>query len=138
MEPRRGTVQITRGFGAAVASGFKNYATFGGRARRSEYWWWMLFVAVGNAVMGGSGLGVWGFSLGPAQTSEGGLAAVFALLTFIPTLAVTWRRLHDTDRSGAWFFIQLVPVIGTIWLFVLAVQDGTWGVNRFGGSPKGR
>lgn len=129
------------GLGAAVASGFRNYADFRGRARRSEFWWWVLFTTVVNALLGGSGSRFWDFgffSFGGGRGGVSGLATLFALVTVVPTLAVTWRRLHDTDRSGGWFFIQLVPLVGSVVLFVLLVLDGTWGVNRFGWDPKGR
>lgn len=78
------------------------------------------------------------FDFGQGGGSVSGLATLFALATVIPTLAVTWRRLHDTDRSGGWFFIQLVPLVGWIILFVFVVLDGTWGPNRFGWDPQGR
>ncbi len=62
--------------------------------------------------------------------------AIFVLAMIIPALAVTVRRLHDTDRSGWWILISLVPVIGSIWLFVLLVIDSTPGDNQYGANPK--
>lgn len=129
------------GPGAAIASVFRNYATFHGRARRSEFWWWVLFTTVVNALLGGGGSRFWHFGFVSFSGGQGRftwLAGLFALFTLVPTLAVTWRRLHDTDRSGGWFFIQLVPLVGTIILFVLLVIDSTPGPNRFGWDPQGR
>lgn len=66
------------------------------------------------------------------------LLMLYSLAIFIPNLAVIVRRLHDQDKSGWWFFIGLVPIIGGIWLLVLYLTDGTPGPNRFGPDPKGR
>lgn len=64
------------------------------------------------------------------------LAAIYVIAVFLPSLAVAIRRLHDTDRSGWWVLISLVPLIGGIWLLILMVLDGTPGGNRFGPDPK--
>ncbi|MDP9436969.1 MAG: DUF805 domain-containing protein [Actinomycetota bacterium] len=114
------------GFADAVSSGFARYASFSGRARRSEYWWFYLFtflVYVAATVIDAI-IGV------PAT------AAIAVLALFIPTLAVSVRRLHDTGRSGWWFLIGLVPLVGGIVLLVFFVQDGTPGANQYGPSPK--
>jgi uncharacterized membrane protein YhaH (DUF805 family) len=66
------------------------------------------------------------------------LLGIYSLATLIPALAVNVRRLHDTDRSGWWLFIQLVPILGTIVLLVFLATDGTKGDNRFGPDPKAR
>jgi uncharacterized membrane protein YhaH (DUF805 family) len=66
------------------------------------------------------------------------LLALWSLAIFIPNLAVIVRRLHDQDKSGWWFFIGFVPIIGGIWLLILYLTDGTPGTNRFGTDPKGR
>lgn len=120
------------GFIEAVQSGFKNYATFTGRARRSEYWWWVLFqllavvvptiFSVGESVNGQFGL--WS-----------GVQILVSLGLILPTLAVTIRRLHDTNRSGWWLFISLVPIIGSIALLVFYCLKGTEGPNKYGGGP---
>ena len=109
----------------------KRYAVFEGRAQRQEYWFFLLFnilisIALsmldGALVVTGSGIGV--------------LSLIYALAVFLPGLAVTVRRLHDTDRSGWWVLIGLVPVIGSIVLLVFMAIDGTPGPNRFGSNPK--
>jgi uncharacterized membrane protein YhaH (DUF805 family) len=66
------------------------------------------------------------------------LLGLYSLAIFIPNLAVIVRRLHDQDKSGWWFFISFVPLIGGIWLLILYLTDGTPGPNRFGPDPKGR
>ena len=106
---------------------------FHGRARRKEYWFFflfnMLFTAI--AVIVDMTMGTFIDDLG-----VGLLQGVYALAVLIPSIAVTVRRLHDTDKSGWWIFISLVPLIGGIWLLVLLVLDGNSNENRFGGDPK--
>ena len=107
----------------------KKYAEFSGRSRRSEYWFFILFyilIAIALAFVDGA--------MG-AATGFGVLSGIFALAMFIPSLAVTVRRLHDTDRSGWWILIGFIPLIGTIVMFVFMVLDST-GPNRFGPNPK--
>lgn len=110
----------------AVRSALSQYVTFSGRARRSEYWWFtlasVLFYAVCLALDYALGLGF--------------LSVVASLLLLLPGLSVTWRRLHDTDHSGGWYFISLVPIVGAIILLVFLVRDSQPGPNRFGPSPK--
>jgi uncharacterized membrane protein YhaH (DUF805 family) len=112
--------------GAAAKRFFKKYATFSGRASRSEYWWWTLFNVIISVVLnilslalGGMGVGQFGTESLPAGAAAinvvGGL---WAIATFIPTLALAWRRLHDTSRSGAWYLLILIPLVGTIILIV--------------------
>jgi uncharacterized membrane protein YhaH (DUF805 family) len=110
----------------------KKYAVFSGRARRKEYWMFFLFNIIFAAIAsildgiigtrGESGIGV--------------IHAIYSLFVLIPGLAVTVRRLHDTDRSGWWIFIVLIPVICAIWLLVLMIIDGTPGGNKYGPNPK--
>ena len=111
----------------------RKYAMFHGRARRKEYWFFflfnMLFTAI--AVIVDMTMGTFNDDLG-----VGLLQGVYALAVLIPSIAVTVRRLHDTDKSGWWIFISLVPLIGGIWLLVLLVFDGNSNENRFGGDPK--
>ncbi|WP_377270225.1 DUF805 domain-containing protein [Peterkaempfera sp. SMS 1(5)a] len=105
---------------------FKNYATFSGRARRTEYWMFLLFHAIVLAVLLGLGAVV--------HTMIPYLAYVLA--TAIPAIALTVRRLHDTGRSGGWFFIGLVPFIGDIVLFIFTVLQGDPADNSYGPNPK--
>jgi uncharacterized membrane protein YhaH (DUF805 family) len=112
---------------AAVRSALTQYATFSGRARRSECWWFFVFnaiVGVAAAVLDGG-------------SSDGPVSTLSALALLLPTLAVSVRRLHDTDRSGWCLLFVLIPLIGSIVLIAFLVQDSD-GDNRFGQSPKYR
>ena len=105
----------------------KNYAVFSGRAQRTEYWMFTLFYFIIYAVL----FAVEAFTLGTPFA-----ALLFALAVLIPYLAVTIRRLHDTNRSGWWILIALVPAIGGIVLLVFMVLDSDPDENRFGPNPK--
>lgn len=111
----------------AVRTGFRKYAVFSGRATRSEFWYWMLFVFVASC--GTQAIDVWllGHDIG-----SGPLNLLIALAVALPYLAVSVRRLHDTDRAGWWLLIFLVPLIGPILLIVWWIRPGTEGENRFG------
>ena len=131
-------------FTDAVANVYRNYVTFSGRARRSEYWWWTLYMLITAIVVGsieynlGLGAGVVSSSGGGdlAAGYEGGpLSGLWSLAHFLPGLAVSVRRLHDTDRSGWWLLIVLIPLIGIILLIVWFASRGTTGPNRFGEDP---
>ena len=112
----------------------KKYAVFSGRARRAEYWYFVLFNIIVAVVLSliDTLLGTFNIMQG-----DGLLSGLYALAVLIPTLAVTVRRLHDIDRTGWWIFINLIPLIGFIVLLVFAVTDGTPGSNRYGPNPKG-
>lgn len=119
-------------FTEAISSGFRNYATFGGRARRSAYWWWALFAA-----LVGTAAGVVDSSLGLATETGGGpLTGLVSLALLLPGLAVGARRLHDTGRSGFWLLMLLVPVAGPVVLLVFFVLDSQPGPNKYGPNPK--
>jgi len=124
------------GFGEAIASGFRNYVTFSGRAQRSAYWWWALFVFLSNLALSFIDSALFG-TVPETGQSVSILGAIFALATFLPSLAVGARRLHDIDRTAWWLLIGLVPIIGFIVLLVFFVQRGTEGPNRFGPDPLG-
>jgi uncharacterized membrane protein YhaH (DUF805 family) len=122
-------------FTAAIKSVLNQYLGFAGRARRSEYWWWTLFtvlLGIVAAVLDS----VLGTKVGDGVGSTGIIALVVNLLLLLPSLAVLARRLHDTDRSGWWILIGLVPLVGAIVLLVFTVSDSKPGANRFGPSPK--
>ena len=105
----------------------KQYAVFDGRARRKEYWMFVLF----NIVIAAA-LAIVGRVIG----LDGVLRALYTLGVLIPSLAVSVRRLHDTGRSGWWLLVVLVPLVG--WLIVLyfMVQPGETAENRYGPDPK--
>jgi len=105
----------------------KKYAVFSGRARRTEYWMFVLFNIIISFVLGF----VEGLVGGP-----GVLGMLYSLAVLIPGFAVGFRRLHDTDRSGWWVLICLIPFIGAIALIVILALDGTPGQNKYGANPK--
>ena len=117
-------------FEQAVRSGFSNYATFRGRASRSEFWWWQLFVVLGG--LAGALLDVFANS---ATFAGSPFETLFWVATVVPDLAVTVRRLHDTDSSGWWIFLALIPLVGMIVLIVWWCLEGSKGYNRFGADP---
>jgi uncharacterized membrane protein YhaH (DUF805 family) len=105
----------------------KKYAVFSGRARRKEYWLFVLFNLIITFVLGF----VEGLAGGP-----GFVSILYSLAVFIPGIAVSVRRLHDTGRSGWWLLIGLIPLIGAIVLLVFVIQDGKPGQNQYGANPK--
>lgn len=111
----------------------KKYADFNGRARRKEYWLFFLFnilVSVALSIID-SILGT-----GRGESGTGLLGGLYVLAIFLPSLAVSVRRLHDTGRSGWWMLISLIPVIGSLVLFVFFCFDSQTGTNRYGINPK--
>ena len=107
------------------AEGFKKYAEFSGRANRAEYW---IFFLVNALITFFLIFLIPIIGLRPIWM----IIALFCLGTFIPSLSVFVRRLHDTDRSGWWYFISFVPLVGGIVLLVFTLLPGTPGTNRFG------
>jgi uncharacterized membrane protein YhaH (DUF805 family) len=118
------------GFQDAVRSVFGKYATISGRAARSEYWWWFLFVIICNAILGAVDGALFG-----SETQV--FAGIFSLAVLLPSICVAGRRLHDRDMSAWWLLIGLVPVIGFLVLLWFYVTPGTPGPNRFGPDPLG-
>ena len=120
-------------FAAAIQSFFKNYANFKGRARRSEFWYSLLFVGVVGVVLG---LVMPGTPTmlpdGTIIAGVGLLASLWQLAVLVPGLAVAWRRLHDVDKGGPYYFMALIPIVGAILLLVQFAKEGTPGANRFG------
>ena len=105
----------------------KKYAVFSGRARRKEYWFFTLFNVIIYLVL---------YLVELLAGVSGILVGLYSLVVAIPSLAVLVRRLHDTNRSGWWFFISFIPLIGSIILLVFLVQDSQPNENRYGRNPK--
>jgi uncharacterized membrane protein YhaH (DUF805 family) len=131
-------------FSESIKTCFAKFVTWQGRATRSEYWWFVLFCflcQIGAALVDGV-LGT-AFSIPDPNTGEavslfyGWVYLLVALALFLPNLAVLVRRLHDTDHSGWWYWIALVPLIGIIMLLIWLCSRGTAGSNRFGSDPLG-
>ncbi len=116
-------------FPQAIAAGFQGYVRFTGRSSRSEYWFWVLFVLIVSAITGvldaflfpGGNFGVFG--------------PIWSLAILLPSIAVSVRRLHDIDKSGWWYLLWLVLIIGWILLIVWACRKGDEMQNRFGSDP---
>ena len=107
---------------------WKKYATVSGRARRKEYWMFFLFnmlIALGiqiiEAVLGTGGM----------------LGGLYSLAVLLPGWAVFTRRMHDIGKSGWWWLIALIPLVGSIVLLVFACKDSEPGDNAYGPNPKG-
>lgn len=106
-----------------------NYANFSGRARRSEYWYFTLCQIIIFMLL---------VLLAVVIEEDYGFVPFFlyALATFIPYFAVLVRRLHDSGKSGWYYFVRLIPVVGPIWLLVLLCTQGDYGQNQYGYDPK--
>jgi uncharacterized membrane protein YhaH (DUF805 family) len=120
----------------AIKSYFKNYTTFKGRARRSEFWFTVLFTFLVSAALSiifpGPMEMVWGMEVEQSSAAEN----LWSLATIIPSLAVTWRRLHDVGRSGKYFFFILIPIAGIIMLLIELTKDSQPGENSYGAPVK--
>ena len=122
----------------------KQYVDFSGRARRREYWMFVLINVVILIVLSliDTLLGTGGFHATSgggsfyAANSLGLLSGLYTLAVLLPSIAVTVRRLHDTDRTGWWILLGFIPIIGGIVLLVFYVLEGTRGPNRYGPDPK--
>jgi uncharacterized membrane protein YhaH (DUF805 family) len=117
-------------FKQAVCSAFSRYADFSGRASRSEYWYFCLFIVIASVV-----LQTWSrMGDNPPNLIALTLLFVFSLAILLPCYSISARRLHDIDRAGWWVLLSFVPIVGLI-VFVWACQRGTLGTNRFGDEP---
>ena len=125
-------------FQSAIKSVLSKYATFSGRASRGEYWWWVLALVLLNIALqivdGAVVAPLLGFE---AFDDDAGnpLGMLGALLLLLPNLAVSVRRLHDTDRNGWWILLGMIPLVGTLVLLFFFIQPGTDSENRFGDRP---
>lgn len=120
--------QVT--FGEAVNKALsQNYCNFNGRASRSEYWWFVLFMAIVNFAIG--------FVLGIFGSSETGVSiitSIVGLAFLLPGLGLCVRRLHDTGHSGWWVLLSVIP-LANILLIVWFCQDSYHGMNQYGPEP---
>jgi uncharacterized membrane protein YhaH (DUF805 family) len=129
-----------------VSEVFKKYAVFSGRATRAEYWYFSLFVSlvilaltIIQKALGGSYsiINVSGDSFFILVNIFYFIEIIFDLIVLIPGFTVGIRRLHDVGKSGWWTLLVLLPIIGWIWLLILAVTDSAPGTNKYGPNPKG-
>jgi uncharacterized membrane protein YhaH (DUF805 family) len=105
----------------------KKYAEFNGRARRTEYWMFVLFNLLAYVVLG---------IVERIIHVQMILTTIYSLAVLVPALAVSVRRLHDTNRSGWWLLVALIPLVGAIVLLVFGVQEGQASQNQYGPNPK--
>ncbi len=122
----------------------KNYVTFKGRARRKEYWFFILFNVIisialtllDSLLFGETSIDNVGILHTVNIDNASILSTIYSLAIFLPSLAVSVRRLHDTGRTGWWLLIALIPLVGAIVLLIFMVQDSKPGTNQFGANPK--
>ena len=105
----------------------KKYAVFNGRAQRKEYWMFLLFNIIISVV-----LTIFENLIGLQSI----LSTIYSLAVLLPGIGVSIRRLHDTDRTGWWLLLSLIPIIGAIVLLVFMAQDGQADENQYGLNPK--
>ena len=115
-------------FQTAVKTCLTKYVTVSGRAARSEYWYWVLFGVLVGIVANIVDAILFGGNSRP-------VSSIVSLAILLPGIAVSVRRLHDLDRSGWWYLLVLIPVVGWIVLLVWFIGRGTVGSNRFGEDP---
>lgn len=119
-------------FGAAIGRFFSKYATFSGRARRSEFWYAVLFTTLVSAVIGliwpSTTLVLDGMSFQQSSLPSN----LWQLAIFVPSIALSVRRLHDVGRKGTYYLFVLLPIVGWILLFIQLVKDSEPGPNAFG------
>jgi len=129
-------------FQTAVRTCLSKYVTLSGRASRPEYWYFVLFLVIGQIVLGSIDSMLFGTAHmmhGPGfwvvRQSGGPVGGLFSLAMFLPGLAVAVRRLHDVDKSGWWLLIGVIPLIGVLVLLYFLVQPSDAGSNGFGPNP---
>lgn len=128
-------------FTQSIKSVFSKYATFTGRASRSEYWYFTLFNIITSTLLFLLGIAI-GAATGGSDGVPGGLIVgyilyiIYGLGVLIPSLAVTVRRLHDTNNSGWLILLGLIPCVGGIVLLVFMILQGTNGENKYGNIPE--
>jgi uncharacterized membrane protein YhaH (DUF805 family) len=106
-------------FSESISTCFNNYSNFDGRASRSEYWWFALFITLGGIVSS-------------IVDDSGIFYMIFSLAVLLPSLAVGARRLHDIGKSGWWQLLGLIPILGAIILIIFFVQKPQAGDNQYG------
>ena len=124
----------------ALKAAFQNYVNFKDRTSRGGFWWYILAYLIvamilnigDSALFGAASAEVSASESGSIRDSSGPLVSLWALVNFIPSIAICARRLHDTNRSGWLQLVGLIPLLGWIFLIYICVQKGTAGENRFG------
>ena len=115
------------GFGEAVSTCFKKSVVWEGRASRAEFWWFYLAQI----------LIIFAAGIIDQIIGTGFLYIIALIVVILPSIAVLIRRLHDTDRTGWWYWIQLLPLIGLIVILVFMLSGSDEGDNKYGPNPSG-
>lgn len=119
-------------FGAAIGSFFSKYATFSGRARRSEFWFAVLFTTLVSSAIGIVFPGTVQYVNDIAIQQSSPASNLWQLAIFLPSLALSVRRLHDVGRKGTYYLFILLPIVGWILLLIQFLKDSQPGANAFG------
>ena len=106
----------------------KDFKNFSGRARRKEYWMFYLMNVIFGMIVAAVDMLI-GFD-------RGLFSVVYSLFVLVPELSLTFRRLHDIDKSAWWLLLAFVPVVGAVVLLIFSLKEGTHGPNRYGEDPK--
>jgi len=115
-------------FWEAINSAFKNYATFKGRASRSEFWYFFLFSILISLI-------AQQLDFALHQNESGAISGIVTIILLVPGIALQVRRLHDIGKSGWWFFLNLIPLLGQIALIILSCMRGHTETNQYGDNP---
>lgn len=120
-------------FTQSISTCFSKYCTFTGRASRSEYWWWFVFTFIIGLIFGIPS----GIKLAHSGAASGLpiISYIVAAILFLPNLGVSFRRLHDTGRSGWWWLISFIPVVGSIVLVIFYCLPSQPFTNQYGPDP---
>jgi uncharacterized membrane protein YhaH (DUF805 family) len=116
------------GFVGAIKKGFRGYVVWNARSTRSEYWWWSLFVVIVAIVASVIDTAIFSTDM---MTGVGPVSGIVTLALFLPGLSVWIRRLHDTDRTGWWVWIMLIPILGWIATLVFVLLPSKMGPTRW-------
>lgn len=126
-------------FGDAIRTCLRKYATFSGRASRSEYWYFVLFIVLGGIVLGFVDRALFGTTTLPTpggqmvEETNSVLGGLFSLATLIPAIAAGWRRMHDTGRSGLFLLYPLIAMVGVFSYVAFVTGIGPAMAGQFGG-----
>lgn len=119
-------------FGDAIKNFFTKYVTFSGRARRSEFWFAVLFTTLVSAAIGIIWPGTVQYVDGMPVQQSSMMSNLWSLAILLPSLSITWRRLHDIGRKGTYFFFVFIPIAGIIMLIIQLAKDSEPGANAYG------
>ena len=116
------------GFIDAIKKGFRGYVVWNARSTRSEYWWWSLFAVIVAIVASVIDTAIFSSDM---TMGIGPVGGIVTLALFLPGLSVWIRRLHDTDRTGWWVWIMLIPILGAIVSLIFVLLPSKMGPTRW-------